>query len=93
MGSECSDGASADEFDRELEQLIAEEVAALSEPPSNAIEDELARLAAKLRPRDDRTTLLDRLQREVLGEPDAVVAANSRPDPAPPPPVDADSEG
>ena len=60
-------GHADDGSELELDRLVAEEVAALTE--AEPLDDELDRLAARLRAHPEREALLDQLRRLVLGEP------------------------
>ena len=64
-------GHAGDTIEAELDQLVAEEFAAVTPPPSveEPIERALARLAARLREHPERAALLERLRREVLDAP------------------------
>jgi len=63
-------------MEAELDQLVAEELAAVT-PPSveEPIELALAKLAARLRAHPDREALLERLRREALEAPRDTPAA------------------
>lgn len=93
LGERPSNGHASDDFARELDALVAAELAALAPPiAEEPIEQALARLARRLRERPDRVALLDRLRREVIGgEADPAPAKASEPrTPLPEPAPDED---
>ena len=63
-------GYAGDALEAELDQLVAEELAAAAPPRiEEPIEQAVARLAARLRGHPDREILLERLRRETLEAP------------------------
>ena len=85
MRSEPRANGAGDDFALELDQLVAEEVAALRTPPPEATVDALLDdLAARLKDHPDRAALLERLCDAVLGAP-APAAPLAPPDPDPVP--------
>ena len=63
-------GHADDAIEAELDQLVADELAAAAPPRiEEPIEQALARVAARLRKHPDREALLERLHRETLNAP------------------------
>jgi hypothetical protein len=63
-------GHAGDAIEAELDQLVADELAAAAPPRiEEPIEQEIARVAARLRKHPDREALLERLRREALNAP------------------------
>jgi hypothetical protein len=83
MPSEPQANGAEDAPELELDALVAEELRALGPPAEEAVEQLIARLAARLRAHPDRAALLAGLRREVLGPTDE----------APPPPSEPPAEG